>query len=334
MNEPKVLTAAQMFVFALDQWKGPNDDWRRLEVREGTARVEELIPVWRWLADQVINANGRVLPASAPLATKYLTQTANDLDPIGHFDIAKDNARQEFRQQLSNVERNLHEVLDEIGIWACQHAARRANDEPTGKMSDLLREAEQKLEQIRNHEREAKDHAREGKAATESIKSAAVAAGAAVFTDSFKKSAQTARQASQKWLLAGAVFAAVTMAVAGTVAVGWPGGGQDNGTDAWTLLQPLAGRLFLLTVLTYVTVWCGRRSLAERHNSRVNDHRANSIQTIQAFRESANAEPTKDAVVLEAARAIFENVDTGDLGTSPERPSISNIIDLVRPSGG
>lgn len=325
MAESEVLTAARTLITKLAAWDGPSGDWNRLEASQETVRVEDLMPVWQWLAEQVVDADGRVLPVTATMTSRSFVATADDLTRISQFNIEKSNSQQEFQQRRSSLHQRLHEVLLEIGLWACQHAARRA-DKPTGKVSDQLREAEQKLEQIRDHEREAK-------AARESAKSAAAKAGAAVFTDSFKGSALAAQRDSRKWLCVGAVFAGATMLAAVAVASGWLGLGLDSEANAWLLLQPLTGRLFLLTILTYVTVWCGRRSLAERHNSRVNEHRANSLQTIQAFRESANADPTKDAVVLEAARAIFENVETGDLGGNPDKTSIANIIELVRPRG-
>lgn len=321
MAESQVLTAARKLITDLDAWEGPNDDWRRFESREKTARVEDFMRVWRWLADQVIDANGRVLPVTAPQTTKYFVQTADDLTAIGRFDLANANAQQEFRQRHSSIERQLHEVLNETGVWACQHSVRRA-DKPTGKVVELLAEAEQKLQRIDEYERDAK-------AARESAKGAAAKAGAAVFTDSFKASAARDQRASRTWLCAGASLMALTVLLASLFAFGL----LSNPSEGWESLVPLTGRLFLLTILTYGTVWCGRRALAERHNSRVNEHRANSIRTIQAFRESANAEPTKDAVVLEAARAIFENVETGDLGTSPDRPSIAKTIEIFRPLG-
>ena len=43
----------------------------------------------------------------------------------------------------------------------------------------------------------------------------------------------------------------------------------------------------------------------------LNKHRAISLQTLQAFHKSADDPAAKDAVVLEAARAVYENFPTG-----------------------
>ena len=329
MAEPEVLTEARRLIEGLDEWEGPSNDWRRLEAK-AAERVEDLLAVLRWLAEQVIDADGRVLSVDVEKAARRPVRehrptrsfgTAKDqLADIGRFDMTESNEAR-FREILSTVEGSLQQVWSDAGWWACQHAVRRT-DKPTGKVAEQLREAEEKLKRIRKHEGAAR-------AARDGAMSAAAKAGAAVFTDSFRASADGAQSASQRWLIAGLVSALVTMGVALWLVLGEPGGRAK----AWLWLQPFAGRLFLLSILTYVTVWCGRRSLAERHNSRVNLHRANSIQTIQAFRESANAEATKDAVVLEAARAIFENVQTGDLGVTPDNPAVARTMELVRPLG-
>ena len=107
----------------------------------------------------------------------------------------------------------------------------------------------------------------------------------------------------------------------------------DAPTEGWLWLQPLAGKVFLLSLLTYATTWCGRMSLANRHSASVNRHRANSATTVKAFRESGTDDATKDAIALEAARAVFENVQTGYLTKPAEQQSVAKTVDVVRPLG-
>lgn len=49
------------------------------------------------------------------------------------------------------------------------------------------------------------------------------------------------------------------------------------------------------------------------HLSTVNRHRALSLQTFQAFSHAASDESTKNAVLMEATRAVFGSVPTGFL---------------------
>ena len=61
-------------------------------------------------------------------------------------------------------------------------------------------------------------------------------------------------------------------------------------------------------------------------------HHANGIKTVQAFREAAADSTVKDAVVLAAARANFENVPPGFVAkASAEKGSVPvRILETVR----
>ena len=48
-----------------------------------------------------------------------------------------------------------------------------------------------------------------------------------------------------------------------------------------------------------------------KHQYTINKHRALSLQTFQAFVGATNDPRTKDAVLLEATRAVFANTATG-----------------------
>ena len=67
----------------------------------------------------------------------------------------------------------------------------------------------------------------------------------------------------------------------------------------------------MLAILFTGTLWCARNYKALRHLAIINKHRSNSILTIQAFANAAHDLHTKDAVLLEASKAIFGTVPTG-----------------------
>lgn len=85
----------------------------------------------------------------------------------------------------------------------------------------------------------------------------------------------------------------------------------DPPTNTWDAVYRLGGRIVAIGVLFYAAVWSGRIVLANMHQASVNKHRAVSLQTLQAFHQAAEDPAAKDAVVLEAARAVYENVPSG-----------------------
>lgn len=137
---------------------------------------------------------------------------------------------------------------------------------------------------------------------------ASAAAGAAVFTHDFKNEAKDLAERASKWLKLTAFLAVVTL---GTALLMWllP----PNGADVPALIQRFGGKLAVLVVLFTATLWCAKTHNALMHLSTVNRHRALSLQTFQAFSHAASDDSTKNAVLMEATRAVFGSVPTGFL---------------------
>ena len=93
----------------------------------------------------------------------------------------------------------------------------------------------------------------------------------------------------------------------------WFGSAPSNAWEAVKAIYGIGGRVIAVSVLFYAAIWCGRVVLANMHLASVNRHRAISLQTLQAFHKAADDPAAKDAVVLEAARAVYENVPSGHI---------------------
>ena len=66
-----------------------------------------------------------------------------------------------------------------------------------------------------------------------------------------------------------------------------------------------------IAVLFSATIWCGRICRDLKHQSTINQHRALSLKTFQAFVEATNDDRIKDSVLMSASRAIFGRMKTG-----------------------
>lgn len=157
---------------------------------------------------------------------------------------------------------------------------------------------------------------------------ASAAAGAAVFTHEFKGEAKSLDEQAQKWLYGTAGGALLTLIFAVAVWL-FP----ITGDDATTVIQRFGGKLAALVVLFTATLWCGRTYKALKHLSTVNRHRALSLQTFQAFSHAASDDPTKDAVLMEATRAIFGSTATGYLDQKSGSESDLKIVEIARTLG-
>jgi hypothetical protein len=59
--------------------------------------------------------------------------------------------------------------------------------------------------------------------------------------------------------------------------------------------------------------WCANQFKILKNLETVNNHRALSLESLEAFLAGAEDPQAKDAVVMETARAIFQNGNTGYL---------------------
>lgn len=123
-----------------------------------------------------------------------------------------------------------------------------------------------------------------------------------------------------------AAFAALITFLAATGMWLW----TDHGLDQGQLLQKLSTKLVILALLFSATFWCGRVYKALKHLETINRHRAVSIQTLQAFVRAASENQTKDAVLMEAARAVFGNVPTGYVDSSSSGDGDVKVVEWVR----
>lgn len=94
------------------------------------------------------------------------------------------------------------------------------------------------------------------------------------------------------------------------------------------LIHDMVPRLILFSAGFTALVFAMRNYSAARHNEALNDHRAVSLSTFQAFL----ADPKMDAkvrseILLEAARCAFSQQTTGFL-KEPDAPQITQLTDL------
>ena len=160
---------------------------------------------------------------------------------------------------------------------------------------------------------------------------ASAAAGAAVFTVAFDDESRKLRGTSTKWLGVTAILALATLAFAvGELYFGLGSSPTAPGAASAEALKHFGGKVAVLIVLFAATLWCGRTYKALAHLSVVNRHRALSLQTFQAFSKAASDDSTKNAVLMEATRAVFGSVPTGFLESNGAPDQDVKIVEVFK----
>ncbi len=285
--------------------------------------VEEEINTVFWLAEEATKLPMHMLSNGA------ISSAAHDLNSIKfYFDqIGSSDIPEAVPADMDMAfSRDVDSAMSTLGTWLPLLALRsgnienlaartkKLNAEATAVLQDAQRQATAELQEIEKIKQAAREAAGE--------------AGAAEFTREFRDEAREARIRAWWWLVAAAVLAIAALTMPVLIIFGKFG---SLPTDAWGAAYMTGWRVIAIAVLFYAATWAGRIVLANMNLASVNKHRGMSLQTLQAFHRFADDPAAKDAVVLEAARAVYENVPTGYIARQPvQQGGGARTLELIK----
>lgn len=162
----------------------------------------------------------------------------------------------------------------------------------------------------------------------EVARSAAGQVGVAKYSEYFASEAEQHRRAGNWWLLVTVVVALAAIGFGVFLLQSYIKQAQE--LTVAKSIQLAVAKAAVLSVLYMAVVWCGRVYKAQRHNQVVNRHRLNALNTFEAFVKAASDDQTKNAVLLQAARATFSPQKTGYLGRDAEAQESPQIMEIIR----
>ena len=301
-------------------------EWGEINFNSAKNDVETLFSI----VSTIKNLPIETLPKDfSERALGTLHETLNILNQISDFTISQSDPsaqRDYLAQELSSYAAG---VLNSIGVplssWILF----------SGRTKNLITEMEEdRVEVAKIMEKTVafwKAQEKEIEKIKQTFRESAGKAGAALFTQDFAEEAQIAARRSKRWLWPTAIFALAALSIAFFLMFGALDQVPEN---TWEAAYRLGGRVVAISVLSYAAVWSGRVVLANMHLANVNKHRAVSLQSLQAFHQAAADPVAKDAVVLEAARAVYENVPSGFIGRQvAEKGGYARTLEVVKGAG-
>lgn len=283
-----------------------------------------------WIVEETSNLPIHVLPESIiSNSVSYLSDTKSMFDQIDVFTISQGDPSSARDQLANGLRERIKTLMSEIGIWLPVLALRAGEIQNwASQVKDTSAQATQILQEIKTYATTQRNEIDE---AVQAARAAAGKAGAAEFTHEFREEAVAVEKRSKRWLWPTGTFSASALALSVLLMLGLLGDAPDN---VWEAVYGLGGRVIAISVLFYAAVWSGRVVLANMHLASVNKHRAVSLQTLQAFHKAAEDSAAKDAVVLEAARAVYENVPSGYIGRQATGQGTGGrALEVVRSAG-
>lgn len=264
-----------------------------------------------WFVSQLSAYPVEVLPDSILNSFASALKTiANHLDQIDKFSVQSNNPTG-TRDSLSN---NLHQYTDSLYLQCASWIPFLAHQkgDVARNIANLTKSVKDADEIVTKSKSDIAQKSKEIEDIIQTAREASAGAGAAVFTKDFENTANENDKHATKWL-----FITIAMALATFVFSMYLWNNVDTtSTEYNVLIQKLTTKLFALALMLSATIWCGRNYKALKHLATINRHRGLSIKTLQAFSNAASDVQVKDAVLMEATRAVFGNVPTGFISES------------------
>ena len=252
------------------------------------------------------------------------------LKEIDRFSIENDARPSERRDHLCNkLERAADDLQNGALLIIPFLAYRRVDSAGRKEAMDRFEDSAGKIlsaaaEKLKDKDDEIQDILRKAQDAGASI-------GVATFTTEFAAEAKKLTIRSRGWLAGAAILGILTIAAA----IGsyfWPPVSSEAGP--WETIRNFGSKAAILAVLFASAVWCGRIYRALVHQAAVNNHRAISLKTFQAFVKATDTPEVRDAVLLAATNAAFGSVPTGLVDQSAGDGPAFAVTEIGKPSVG
>lgn len=151
----------------------------------------------------------------------------------------------------------------------------------------------------------------------EGMRSAALRESTATFADIFESQAERNRNAAIGWLIATTLFASGILYFVWTHFIVYfkdvpPLAKAPDNTPALFLSLPVAlSKFIFVSLLTAFFYQFVKNLNSNMHLFTLNRHKANCLRTMKALQESSDDRHTREVVLMQATKAIFELNETG-----------------------
>ncbi|MYB76104.1 MAG: hypothetical protein F4X83_03210 [Chloroflexi bacterium] len=301
---------------------------KRVQEQETTSsqNVGEAISTMFWLAEESPKVPVNMVPnAALSRAARSLSRSKTCLDHISEPS-DEGNSPEKREQFLSELEDSVEHAMRDFGEWLPLLALRSGNIENLAARTMAINAAATAI--LQDARRQAGIELQELEKIKQAAREAAGEAGAAEFTREFRDEAKEATIRAWWWLGVTGILAVAALTMPVLIIFGEFG---VPPTQVWEAAYITGWRVLAIAILFYAATWAGRVVLANMNLSSVNKHRGMSLQTLQAFHRAADDPAAKDAVVLEAARAVYENVPTGYIARqSAQQGGGARTLELIK----
>lgn len=186
------------------------------------------------------------------------------------------------------------------------------------------------LKEVNAKQKEIGDIHEKAQTILKAIQGVAASSPVEKFSGIFEEQSRKNGKAAKIWM---SVF---TLVILATILIAWWLFNNfyseiKNVTNTSGAIQLLVAKLVFISIAYYLLHRISTNYSAQKHLESINKHRESSLKVFKSFVESTNDDKIKDVILVQASKAIFDNVDTGYISqnsevNSPEIKFIENML--------
>ena len=236
----------------------------------------------------------------------YLTNFLYYVKQIQNFNPSEGNP-QDTRNSIAREINSLYETFYEhLFPYLDAFLSRKADP----VRENLLKEAEVTVSEIEIKRQVVDEVLQEAEKILEALRSVSAKTGVSNFAEVFDEQAEQNKKTAKRWLIVSIVSAGVIL-ISLYLIFGQLTSALENDIGFEVSLQIFFAKLLIFSFLSVVFYQVVKNYNANMHLYALNKHRQNSLMSFQAFVESTEDPKIRDAVLIQATRAIFEAGETG-----------------------
>ncbi|MFO0905849.1 MAG: hypothetical protein U0939_22770 [Pirellulales bacterium] len=293
----------------------------KINFEPAVPHLTEMLDIVKQLADRDLS---RLPSQQLDEINSGATHLNNLITQVLQFDLNTNTPADACNTIINNIKQSYDAVMTPLVI-PLAFTATQATDYPK-----LEREAKGCLTTMKDESAKLQSHLTEARAQSDAalaaVKAQAAEAGVATNAHIFASNAVSHATVASLWLKATLAAGCVTLAAATAgviIAITY----TPSTTQA--AIQYVVAKVILLSMLSFVLVWCSRNYRAHKHNETLNQHRANALMTFRAFVEGTSDEAVKDALLLHAAQAAFAPRPTAFDTNEADHPPINPVVEVL-----
>lgn len=296
-------------------------DWGSINFESAKSDLERLYSICNHL---------KVLPIDQ-LPSDIANQIFNESTPINttitnirNFSIEQSNPSGVRDQYVNEVTANVDRFYKCSHIYVPYLAYQKG--EIQNNIKQLTGSVEESKRLLENTKKSVISKSGEIDKIINAAREASASVGVAHFTADFVAESETMESQAEKWL-----NATMALAAASLISAVYFLNAQPNLSDVAHAIQYISSKILFLVLLLTATLWCGNLYKAAKHQAAANKFKGNSLKTFQAFVNATDNDAVKDAVLLAATNAIFNESSTGYIsGESSGIEATTKIVEVVK----